>query len=474
MGPSPERGSDLAIHNFGHRTESAMTKTYGSWEQNRTAHNWDRFALVKYQSPSYNYSGCGSIHYPPNGVSDYDYGNHATVNSNCADFENYPALGDPNVTAQPVTCSSWACDHLQFLNYWFAHFPQGNGCGSDRISADWWRYFANPADALDPTAGCPYPPDVSLAGRVARSDGSPMPGATVSITGPASRSTSTGYDGRYAFASLPPGTYTVSASMSGYTQPPSQQATVPPPKYDVNFVLTVQQLTIMSLAFSPTTIYAGEMVEVEAIVENTGDEAAQTQGPPPGFIYQEGDTFTSRGYPEEAGKWRLGVNWGPSFPYGSYWFRWGMGRTLQPGESATVTGYMRLTTAQTQDYWGGLVREGRGWYQEGAGRTTITVLPCALANSPAPVVAIDRLDSATLRLSWPAVANATRYEVYRSDSAYAFPDTPHAMRTVLYFDDAVLGNPASNYFYHVKAGAGDCHGLPSRTVGKFEYGLIRP
>jgi hypothetical protein len=56
MGPSVERTRNEAIHNFTHRTEATMAKAYGSWQQNRTAHNWDKFALVKAQSPDYSYS----------------------------------------------------------------------------------------------------------------------------------------------------------------------------------------------------------------------------------------------------------------------------------------------------------------------------------------------------------------------------------------------------------------------------------
>src|SRR6185436_5906946 len=75
MGLSYERGVAEAVHSFGHRAEATMTKVYGSWQENRTAHSWDRFGLVKAQSPNYSYSGCGSVHYPPNGLADYDYGN---------------------------------------------------------------------------------------------------------------------------------------------------------------------------------------------------------------------------------------------------------------------------------------------------------------------------------------------------------------------------------------------------------------
>ena len=154
MGPSPERNLDCAVHNFGHRTEATMTEVYGSWQQNRTAHNWERFALVKALSPDYVYSGCGNIHYPSNGTSDYDYGNTFTVLSNCDDFANYPNLGDPAETAKSVTCSDWGCTELAYLSYWFSHLPSNLGCAADDVANDWWKYFVNPALALNPSSPC--------------------------------------------------------------------------------------------------------------------------------------------------------------------------------------------------------------------------------------------------------------------------------------------------------------------------------
>ncbi len=155
MGPSPERGLDCAIHNFGHRMEAAMTKVYGSWQQNRTSHNWERFALVKALSPDYSYSGCGNIHYPPNGQRDYDYRNSSYTPSTCDDFFNYPYLGDPSATAKPVNCSAWNCMDFDYLAYWFRHTPSARDCGPDGKANDWWKYFVDPALALNPSGACP-------------------------------------------------------------------------------------------------------------------------------------------------------------------------------------------------------------------------------------------------------------------------------------------------------------------------------
>jgi hypothetical protein len=154
MGPSPERTTHEAVHNFTHRAESTMTKVYGSWQQNNTSHNWNKFALVKAQSPSYSYSGCGSSHYPPNALSDYDYGNLSNVLSNCDDFANYPNLGDPLQVSQPVNCTAWGCDDLAYYGYWFGHFPSYLGCGPDNVANGWWKYLTDLGYALYPSYAC--------------------------------------------------------------------------------------------------------------------------------------------------------------------------------------------------------------------------------------------------------------------------------------------------------------------------------
>ena len=154
MGPSYERTVNEAVHNFTHRTEDTMKKVYGSWQQNNTSHNWNKFGLVKVQSPSYSYGGCGSSHYPVNGVAAYDYTNPVSVLSNCDDFANYPNLSDPLVVSQPVSCTGWGCLEINYYRYWFGHMPAFLGCGPDNIANDWWKYLANPGAAINPSYAC--------------------------------------------------------------------------------------------------------------------------------------------------------------------------------------------------------------------------------------------------------------------------------------------------------------------------------
>ncbi len=157
MGLNYERGLPEAMHSFGHRMEASMTYIYGGWEENRTKTGWDRFGLVKAQSPDYSYSGCGSVHFPPNGTAHYDYSNPGSTLTNCDDFSNYPNLSDPLQVAVPVTCTTWNCSQYEFLMYWYGHLPQNLGCAADRVANDWWPYFADPNLALYPTLNCPEP-----------------------------------------------------------------------------------------------------------------------------------------------------------------------------------------------------------------------------------------------------------------------------------------------------------------------------
>jgi hypothetical protein len=138
-------------------------------------------------------------------------------------------------------------------------------------------------------------------------------------------------------------------------------------------------LAITGVRFSPTTLASGNIVQVDIGVRNNSNAVAVTEGPPPGFTYNEGDTPGSRGYPDISGRWRVGVDFngrtGLDHPY-----RWGLGADLAPGASVTVTGYIKLATARTTAYWAGLVQEGMAWVQNGMGSTSITVTP---AGSPA-------------------------------------------------------------------------------------------
>lgn len=98
----------------------------------------------------------------------------------------------------------------------------------------------------------------------------------------------------------------------------------------------------------------------------------------------------------------------------------------------------------------------------------------------APVLSISRVDSSTVRLSWTAAdpGDVSAYNLYRDTEPYQhyYPDgVPYqvfANPGATMFDDAILGNATTNYFYALRAVCAD-GGLsePSGQVGKFEFTL---
>lgn len=98
----------------------------------------------------------------------------------------------------------------------------------------------------------------------------------------------------------------------------------------------------------------------------------------------------------------------------------------------------------------------------------------------APSLAISRLNASQVRLSWPVVgtSSVSKYHLYRSSLPYFYPADPAYYQVVnpgsgsLSFDDSVLGNVTTNYFYTLRA---ECTagGMSASAdqVGKFEYML---
>lgn len=148
MGFSYERGMNEMVHDFAHRTEATMTKVYGSSAQNNVSHSWNKFTLVKQQSPNYAYSGCGSTHFAPNSTVAYEYTNTQTVSSYCEDFLNYPDLKPLGQSLKQFNCNEWSCTDIGYYSYWFKHLPKATGTAPDGKLSDWWQYIMNPKLAI--------------------------------------------------------------------------------------------------------------------------------------------------------------------------------------------------------------------------------------------------------------------------------------------------------------------------------------
>jgi hypothetical protein len=138
MGFNYERGVAEMLHSLAHRVESTMARFSGGWEVDNLSTHWARFAANSKQSSGQ--AGCGSCHYPPNGESDYDYGNKRIVSSSADDWLNYPNLKG---TKSDVNCETWGGPdyHRNYFVWWYTRFPKADGVNPESgLQNNWWKY----------------------------------------------------------------------------------------------------------------------------------------------------------------------------------------------------------------------------------------------------------------------------------------------------------------------------------------------
>ncbi len=137
MGFNYERGVGPMLESYGHRVESLLRHT---WRHSHNRRNlWERFILYDKKAPGK--AGCGWMHYAPNSLSDYDWGNPAKVLSTCDDWLYFPNLQG---IAHEVDCSEWGNGDMRAHHkWWFKHLPNAPGY-TQGIANNWWLCAGDP------------------------------------------------------------------------------------------------------------------------------------------------------------------------------------------------------------------------------------------------------------------------------------------------------------------------------------------
>jgi hypothetical protein len=154
MGLNYERDLACALESYGHRFESVMGKVFGDWDYMNKDNKdkltmWERYAAFakKYDKFNTGTSHIGNIHFPPNGVKDYDWANQTKVKTFADSWANYPNIKDEN--AREIDCSEWGCIHLGYMKWWFSHIPHFEGINpADKKLNNWWRYVVDYSEAI--------------------------------------------------------------------------------------------------------------------------------------------------------------------------------------------------------------------------------------------------------------------------------------------------------------------------------------
>lgn len=146
-----------AIHSYSHRIESALALTLGRgyWDgcsgHNSVASDFDEFTCINKDINIFtpvNVAGCGNTHFPPNGLSDYDYANVSSVQTACDSWNNYPFT---TKTINPKSCSAWGCNgdpQVNFAQWWLNHIPRNAGKNSHGNLNNWWKYIVDFDNAI--------------------------------------------------------------------------------------------------------------------------------------------------------------------------------------------------------------------------------------------------------------------------------------------------------------------------------------
>lgn len=137
MGFSYERGVGEMLESYGHRVESIMRHTYRNLKGENNL--WERF--IQYDKTHPQLAEVGTVHFAPNSLRDYDWGNPNQVICNADDWLDFPNLtGKQRV----MTCADWGDGDIRAHHkWWLERIPHVVG-KTDGISHNWWEYIADP------------------------------------------------------------------------------------------------------------------------------------------------------------------------------------------------------------------------------------------------------------------------------------------------------------------------------------------
>lgn len=137
MGFSYERGVGEMLENMGHRAESMIEPVFRHLQGE--ANLWERF--IRYDKTHPGQAEVGNIHFAPNSLRDYDWGNMRKVKSRYHTWKNFPNLdGEPQI----VDASHWGGGDIRAHHcWWFSLLPHVDG-STNGIFHNWWQYILDP------------------------------------------------------------------------------------------------------------------------------------------------------------------------------------------------------------------------------------------------------------------------------------------------------------------------------------------
>ncbi|MCB0521122.1 MAG: hypothetical protein KDD27_19445 [Saprospiraceae bacterium] len=162
MGLNYERSYDLALHNFGHRTETTLYHLFNQTVRYTPADppyppGTGESALrlfFNYDAIAPGHAHVGNVHFPPNADQNYGYYSTNTVTTYDQNWKRYPFLFQQT---RQINCSDWNCEHDGFMRWWLSRLPKYKCLDKDGYLNNWWLYVIdyNEGKAMEAQlAGC--------------------------------------------------------------------------------------------------------------------------------------------------------------------------------------------------------------------------------------------------------------------------------------------------------------------------------
>ncbi len=139
MGFSYERGVGEMLEDLGHRAESVLDYRWRNVPDD--ANLWKIFSQYNQIAPGQ--AEVGMMHWAPNSVRDYDWGNPRAVSTRADDWLNFPNLAGE---VKMANCSAWGNGEVRAHHkWWFKHLPKAPG-RINGVAGNWWRYVIDVND----------------------------------------------------------------------------------------------------------------------------------------------------------------------------------------------------------------------------------------------------------------------------------------------------------------------------------------
>ena len=133
---------------------------------------------------------------------------------------------------------------------------------------------------------------------------------------------------------------------------------------------------VTDAAITPANVAADGTLTVSAKIANTGSVTLRAAPPGPA-AYTWRENAPALGYTADTGTVRWGVDFSLNRSGVAYPFRWSLGRDLAPGESAAVTGRIRLDETFPQEpvqLWVGVIHENNRTLADERGVTRVQLV----------------------------------------------------------------------------------------------------